>query len=84
VAYGWPPLLESMKAAFAVVDRNSKRVLIQLFPNFPVRLPSEVFVPIGLAVIWLLLRGLELVFTSCGANIRAINSSSVAFRCTSW
>src|SRR6476659_7992798 len=30
VAYGWPPLLESMKDAFAVVDRNSKRILIQL------------------------------------------------------
>lgn len=70
VAYGWPPLLESIKAAFAVVDRNSKRILIQLFPNFPVRLPSEVFLPIGLAVIWLLLRGLELVFTSWSKHPR--------------
>jgi hypothetical protein len=64
VACGWPPLLESIKAAFAVVDHNSKRILIQLFPNFPVRLLSEVFLPVGLAFIWLLIRGLELVFTS--------------------
>jgi hypothetical protein len=64
VACGWPPLLESIKAAFAVVDHNSKRILTQLFPNFPVRLPSEVFLPVGLAFIWLLIRGLELVFTS--------------------
>ena len=70
VAYGWPPLLELIKAAFAVVDHNSKRILIQLFPNFPVRLLSEVFLPIGLAVIWLLIRGLELVFTSWSKHPR--------------
>jgi hypothetical protein len=70
VAYGYPPLLESIKAAFAEVDRNSKRVLIQLFPNFPVRLPSEVFLPIGLAVIWFLFRGIELIFTSWSKHPR--------------
>ena len=70
MAYGYPPLLESIKAAFAEVDRNSKHILVQLFPNFPVTLPSEVFLPIGLAVIWLLVRGIELVFTSWSKNPR--------------
>jgi hypothetical protein len=64
------PLLESIQAAFTVVDSNSKRILIQLFPNFPVRLPSELFLPIGLAAIWLVVRGFELAFTSLSKNPR--------------
>jgi hypothetical protein len=70
VAYGCPPLLESIKAAFAVTDRNSRHILIQLFPNFPIRLPPELFLPIGLAVIWLLFRGIELLLTSWSKHPR--------------
>jgi hypothetical protein len=70
VAYGWPPLLESIQAAFAVVDRNSRRILIELFTGFPLRLPPEIFLLIGLAVGWLALRGIELVFTSWSKHPR--------------
>lgn len=60
VSWGWPALSDSINTAFAIVDRESKRILIQLFPNFPARLPAEVFLPIGLAVIWIALRVFEL------------------------
>ncbi len=68
--FGMPRLLESIRAAFTVVDNCSKSILIQLFPNFPVRLPSELFLPIGLAAIWLLVRGFELALTSLSKNPR--------------
>ncbi|MDP1867048.1 MAG: hypothetical protein Q8L13_11995 [Bradyrhizobium sp.] len=70
VAYGHQPLLDSLKSAFEEVDRITRRWAIQLAPNFPVRLPLELFLPIGLAVIWLALRAIELVFTSSSKRPR--------------
>jgi hypothetical protein len=64
VALGFHPLSESMAAAFAWVDRISKDVGVHLAPSFPIRLPSEWFLPTGLAVIWLVIRALELGFSS--------------------
>lgn len=70
VAYSHEPLLDSLKSAFAEVDRISKRWAIHLAPNFPISLPPELFLPIGLAVIWLALRGIELAFTSWSKHPR--------------
>jgi hypothetical protein len=70
VAHGHQPLLDSLKSAFAEIDGTSKRWAIQLFPNFPIRLPPELFLPIGLAVIWLVFRGIELLFASWSKHPR--------------
>jgi hypothetical protein len=64
VAYDHAPLMDSLKSAFTEVDRISKHWAIKLAPDFPIRLPAELFLPAGLAVIWLALRVFELVFTS--------------------
>jgi hypothetical protein len=68
--FGCPPLLESIRTAFKVVDGYSRGTLIDLFPNSPLELPSEVFLPIGLAVIWLAVRAVELLFTSWSKHPR--------------
>ncbi len=70
VALGWQPLSESMAAAFAWVDRTSKSIGIDLAPRFPIRLPSEWFLPFGLAVIWLVIRGFQLACSSWSKHPR--------------
>jgi hypothetical protein len=70
VAYGHHPLLDLLKSAFAEIDGLSKRWAIRLAPNFPIRLPPELFLPIGLAGIWLVLRVVELFFTSWSKHPR--------------
>ena len=56
VAQGHPPLSETLAAAAAEVTRFASR--------FSTGLPPEWFLPAGLAVIWLLLRGIELFFSN--------------------
>ncbi|MHC2283076.1 MFS family permease [Bradyrhizobium diazoefficiens] len=66
VAYGHKPLLVSLKSAFEEVGRIGGRWVIQIAPNLSTRL----FLPIGLAGIWLVLRIVELIFTSWSKHPR--------------
>jgi hypothetical protein len=70
VAYGHQPLLDTLNSGFAEIDGLSKSWTIRLAPNFPIRLPSEWFLPIALAVIWLFIRVFELIFTSWSKHPR--------------
>jgi hypothetical protein len=70
VAHGHQPLLDRLNSAFEEINGLSKSWMVRLAPNFPVRLPPEWFLPIGLAVIWLFIRVFELIFTSWSKHPR--------------
>lgn len=70
VKCGHKPLSDSLMSAFEEVGRMGERWVIQLAPNLPISLPRQLFLPIGLAGIWLVLRIFELVFSSWSKHPR--------------
>jgi hypothetical protein len=70
VTYGHAPLLKSLEAAFAAVDRFGGRITGYFVSSSQIRVPSELFLPIGLAAIWILLRGGELFLSNWSKHPR--------------
>ena len=70
VAHGWRSLSVLMPALFETVGRFGNRVVGYLASGSAAALPSEFYLAIGLAAIWLLLRGLELFLASWSKHPR--------------
>lgn len=70
VKQGQQPLSQALAATFEYANQIGKLAAQQLAPVFRVQLPSELFPPVGLAVIWILLRVAELFLSNWSKHPR--------------
>jgi uncharacterized membrane protein YuzA (DUF378 family) len=70
VAHGWRSLSVLVPALFETIGRFGNRVVSYLASGTAAELPREFYLAIGLAAIWLLIRGLELFLASWSKHPR--------------